>query len=53
MWNNHMTKSLPCINAQQFAEKIISKDQQPQGIVGLSSPFLQQFDWLLYMAKAA
>ena len=24
-----MTKPLPCIDAEQFAEKVISKDQQP------------------------
>ncbi len=29
MWNNHITKALPCINTQQFAAKTISKDQQP------------------------
>jgi len=28
MWNNHITKVLPCINAQQTAAKIISKGQQ-------------------------
>jgi hypothetical protein len=28
MWNNHMTKALPCINTQQTAAKTISKDQQ-------------------------
>jgi hypothetical protein len=26
--NNHITKALPCINTQQTAAKIISKDQQ-------------------------
>jgi len=28
-----MTKPLPCINAQQFAAKVISKDQQSLDIV--------------------
>ncbi len=28
MWNNHTSKSLPCINLQQVAAKIILKDQQ-------------------------
>jgi hypothetical protein len=29
MWNNHITKTLPCINTQQTAAKTISKVQQP------------------------
>ena len=34
MWNNHMTKALPCINTQQTAAKTISKDQQTLVLTG-------------------
>ena len=27
-----MTKTMPCINTQQFSEKTLSKGQQPQGL---------------------
>ncbi|MBE0364194.1 hypothetical protein PULV_a1774 [Pseudoalteromonas ulvae UL12] len=32
----YTTKALPCINTQQFAAKIITKDQQPLVIVSVN-----------------
>ena len=34
MWNNHMTKALPCINTQQTDAKKISKDQHTLVLTG-------------------
>jgi len=44
MWNNHMTKALPCINAQQTAAKTISKDQQTLDIINIITVTVQIVD---------
>jgi len=36
LWNNHITKTLPCINSQKTATKTILEDQQPLIILSYS-----------------
>ncbi len=49
MWNNHITKALPCINTQQLAAKTISKDQQPPNIREILLKKMTRQDNFIYL----